>query len=358
MSKSLATLSAQLLSVRRLLVVPWHAAPLSPSADRTKRNPQEARPDPLTMHTSRLHTTRSFFLRAFILGALIASLLVVATPHIAFAATSASDNFNRANGSLGAGWTDMTEGGEQGLAISNDAVIGTEVSGISGDIRTGEVYTSDQFSQIQVTSTQYTGGEWIGPAVRAQNSGQDLYLGIYLWNYGNPELGLYVERDGGFTQLGSFYASGPLPAGTELTLSAIGSALSFSENGVMEIAATIPALTGGAPGIVAAFGAASADNWLGGDATVGGAYSIGGTVSGLAGTVVLENNGGDDLSISANGTFTFSPPIAQGCPTPSPWRPNLPVRPALSPTVPASWVRPESPTSLSPVAAVHFLFNT
>ena len=103
----------------------------------------------------------------------------------------------------------MTEGGEQGLAISNDAVIGTEVSGISGDIRTGEVYTSDQFSQIQVTSTQYTGGEWIGPAVRAQNSGQDLYLGIYWWNYGNPELGLYVERDGGFTQLGSFYASGP-----------------------------------------------------------------------------------------------------------------------------------------------------
>ena len=177
----------------------------------------------------------------------------------------------------------MTGGGEQGLAISNDAVTGTEVSGTSGDIRTGEVYTSDQFSQIEVTSTQYSGGEWIGPAVRAQNGGQNLYLGIYWWNYGNPELGLYVEINGGFTQLGSFYASGPLPAGTELTLSAVGSALSFSENGVVEITATDPSLTGGAPGIVAGFGTASADNGLGGDATVGGAYSIGGTVSGLCG---------------------------------------------------------------------------
>ncbi|MGB5264992.1 MAG: hypothetical protein WBN30_00275, partial [Polyangiales bacterium] len=35
-------------------------------------------------------------------------------------------------------------------------------------------------------------------------------------------------------------------------------------------------------------------------------YSIGGTVSGLDGTVVLLNNGADDLSVSANGAFTFA----------------------------------------------------
>jgi parallel beta-helix repeat protein len=36
------------------------------------------------------------------------------------------------------------------------------------------------------------------------------------------------------------------------------------------------------------------------------AYTIGGTVSGLEGTgLVLRNNGGDDLSVSANGDFTF-----------------------------------------------------
>ncbi|TMH43804.1 MAG: hypothetical protein E6H56_02840 [Betaproteobacteria bacterium] len=42
------------------------------------------------------------------------------------------------------------------------------------------------------------------------------------------------------------------------------------------------------------------------------AFSVGGTVSGLSGSVVLQNNGGDELSISANGTFTFSTPIASG----------------------------------------------
>ncbi|KKT93430.1 MAG: S-layer domain protein, partial [Parcubacteria group bacterium GW2011_GWC1_45_14] len=43
-----------------------------------------------------------------------------------------------------------------------------------------------------------------------------------------------------------------------------------------------------------------------------GPYSIGGAVSGLSGTIVLQNNGGNDLSISANGAFSFSTEIAYG----------------------------------------------
>ncbi|MBD8524270.1 right-handed parallel beta-helix repeat-containing protein [Pseudomarimonas arenosa] len=41
-------------------------------------------------------------------------------------------------------------------------------------------------------------------------------------------------------------------------------------------------------------------------------YSIGGTVSGLASgtSVVLQNNGGDDLTITANGSFSFATPIS------------------------------------------------
>ena len=35
-------------------------------------------------------------------------------------------------------------------------------------------------------------------------------------------------------------------------------------------------------------------------------YTIGGTISGLSGTVVLQNNSGDNKSISANGSFTFA----------------------------------------------------
>ena len=35
-------------------------------------------------------------------------------------------------------------------------------------------------------------------------------------------------------------------------------------------------------------------------------YSVGGGTSGLSGTVVLRDNGGDDLSLTANGSFTFA----------------------------------------------------
>ena len=43
------------------------------------------------------------------------------------------------------------------------------------------------------------------------------------------------------------------------------------------------------------------------------AYTIGGTVTGLGGSgLVLQNNGGDDLSVTANGTFAFATPISSG----------------------------------------------
>ncbi|MGZ6034932.1 MAG: beta strand repeat-containing protein, partial [Myxococcaceae bacterium] len=42
-------------------------------------------------------------------------------------------------------------------------------------------------------------------------------------------------------------------------------------------------------------------------------YTVGGAVSGLTGTgLVLRNNGGDDLAITANGAFTFSTPLTSG----------------------------------------------
>ncbi len=55
----------------------------------------------------------------------------------------------------------------------------------------------------------------------------------------------------------------------------------------------------------------------GGDANVsvvcvGADYDIGGTVTGLTGTLVLQNNGGDDLTITNDGSFTFNTPITDG----------------------------------------------
>ncbi|MDR0843237.1 MAG: S8 family serine peptidase, partial [Acidobacteriota bacterium] len=39
-------------------------------------------------------------------------------------------------------------------------------------------------------------------------------------------------------------------------------------------------------------------------------YTVGGTITGLEGTLTLRNNGGDDLAVSANGAFTFGTPLA------------------------------------------------
>jgi hypothetical protein len=212
---------------------------------------------------------------------------------------TATDDFNRADGGLGPGWAAISDGG---LSIASQQVAG--IQGVTaGDIRVAENFGSNQYSQIEVTSSQLAPGQWIGPTVRSQNRGLDTYVGMYLNNQyaGGYQLELFLRKSGHWTQLGSTYSlGGPLPFGTRLTVSAVGSTLSLQQNGVERIAVTDPSLTGGAPGLMA-YGAAIADNWAGGYP-----HSVGGAVSGLSGTVVLEDNGADDLRVNGNGPFTFN----------------------------------------------------
>jgi hypothetical protein len=182
---------------------------------------------------------------------------------------AATDHFNQADGPLGVGWSAMSN---LGLSIASRHVVGT-ARATAGDIRVAEYYGSDQSSQIQVTSTQLRGGQWIGPTVRSQNGGQNTYLGIYFWNNGDPQLRVYKRRAGTWTQLGDSYSSGPLAAGTQLTLSAAGSQISFRENGTVRIKVTDRTLTAGAPGLMT-YGAATADNWAGGSPPIISGFSV------------------------------------------------------------------------------------
>jgi hypothetical protein len=238
----------------------------------------------------------------------VTSVTVTCTTSGGSGPLTASDDFNRANGALGSNWTAMADGA---MTISSQMVAGGN-SGQSGDTRTAETYTSDQYSQIQVTSTQLTGSQWIGAVARSQNSGLSLYLGLYYWNGGSPLLMLYKRTSGSFTQLGSSYATSALAAGATLKMTATGSTIAFLLNGSAVITVTDTSLTGGAPGIMA-YGTGLADNWAGGNIASGGpSYTIGGTVSGLSGTLVLNDNGGDALSLTASGPFTFATPVQSG----------------------------------------------
>ena len=82
-------------------------------------------------------------------------------------------------------------------------------------------------------------------------------------------------------------------------------------------------------------------------------YSVGGTVSGLSGSVVLQDNGGDNLTVSANGPFTFATKLASG----AAYAVTVQTQPAgQTCTVPAARARsarPTSPTSRSPAPPTH-----
>ena len=101
--------------------------------------------------------------------------------------------------------------------------------------------------------------------MRAQGGGQNAYVGIYYWNSGNPELMLFERKAGNWLQIGNTYNCGPLAAGTQLKLMAVGSTIAFMQNGVERIAVGDTDLSGGAPGIIAS-GTGQVDNWSGGAA--------------------------------------------------------------------------------------------
>src|SRR5262249_34747253 len=73
-------------------------------------------------------------------------LVLPLLPHKAFATAHASDDFNQANGSLGADWARIHGGG---LSVSSQAVKGS--SGLAGAVWTAGTFTSNQYSQIEVT---------------------------------------------------------------------------------------------------------------------------------------------------------------------------------------------------------------
>ncbi len=89
----------------------------------------------------------------------------------------------------------------------------------------------------------------------------------------------------------------------------VGSTISGYQNGNLVVQATDTSIKSGSPGVWLYYSPDQITNWSGGNVTT---YSVGGTVSGLSGTVVLQDNGSDNLTDSAIGGFTFATGLTAG----------------------------------------------
>jgi hypothetical protein len=97
---------------------------------------------------------------------------------------------------------------------------------------------------------------------------------------------------------GAFAFAAPMPSGAAFTVTVTGQPTSPSQTCTVS----------GGSGTVGAGAVTSVAVACGTNS-----YTVGGTVSGLAGSgLVLQNQHGDDLSVAANGAFAFATPVASG----------------------------------------------
>jgi hypothetical protein len=174
-----------------------------------------------------------------------------------------SDDFNRANGSLGSPWVTIIGA----PAIDTNAAIG-----VSALVDNGAMYdvaiADDQFSEVTMTSTD-AGGNYGdgGPATRMSNAG-----GVYYYKCGlslqgsSATLAVYKNNNGSYTQIGSTVA---VALGTHtVKLTSIGSTHKAYVDGTEVISGTDTQLTSGRAGLVffhdGGVTPARGDNWSGG----------------------------------------------------------------------------------------------
>ena len=188
--------------------------------------------------------------------------------------------------------------------MSNTLRAGT-ASKLNSAYWSASTFGNDQFAQASLPNSS---GNQYGPGIAVRLSGSK---GYFLW-YGNSPNTVSLWRMDSSTSWTQLKQSGTLtvsPSSDVWKIQAVGSTISGYQNGNLVVQATDTNITSGSPGVWLYYASNQIDNWSGGDVTT---YSVGGTVSGLSGTVVLQDNGGNDLSVSASGPFTFSTGLTTG----------------------------------------------
>ena len=226
---------------------------------------------------------------------LLTLCLLLAVPGWGLAADTATDNFDRADGTLGANWT--TVAGMQNPTIASNVVQDATMDGTTSiSIRTAESFANDQYAYITATKAITSGARIVGVVLRGTTAARTEYECQVLGPLGSTAtLTIYRLNAGAATQLGTTGAVVTVNPGDTVYCQMRGSTVTMKINGVTRLGPIVDGtpIASGKPGILVH------------------------ASSGTTADAQLDNFGAGDLAATAVGSSaadTFYVRTATACP--------------------------------------------
>ena len=179
----------------------------------------------------------------------------------------ASDNFNRANGALGANWTNQSQGANN-VQIASNQVEATLANDFEAAFWSAITWPNDQFSQATLIRGDTSGQSGGGPIVRVSSSAFTMYY-VFATEGTPGTIQIAKIVAGSFTPVSTVTPN--VSANDVLLLTVQGTTLRCFQNGTQATSVTDAAISSGSPGLSVnpGFGSvvtdAEVDNWSGGD---------------------------------------------------------------------------------------------
>lgn len=170
----------------------------------------------------------------------------------------ATDNFNRADGGLGANWTTIT--GTSAPRIASNAAASASNNTDSGAFNNTQTWPNDHYSSVRISTvaSQNDGG----PIARAQAGSYGFYCVV---NTGSAYT-LYAVSAGNWVQIGT-KATSDWATNDIVTVLPSGTTIKVLVNNIVVITATDSAWSSGSPGFFQYDGTLRFDDWEGGNLT-------------------------------------------------------------------------------------------
>lgn len=180
--------------------------------------------------------------------------------------TVATDDFNRADGPLGADWTNQTTGGQAPQIVSNAVRSGD--SNVDGGYAFwgADAFEDDQYSEVTIQLGLDSSGKYLGPTVRAAQTGAslDCYIGMVIQG-ASAKIFRMVDHAAfpgvEVADLGAVaWADGDV-----VRLEAVGTQLEMFRNGLSLGTGIDAVLTSGSAGLFTSADTDVIDDWEGGN---------------------------------------------------------------------------------------------